>query len=80
MIPYIGPEIIEVLLRPVITSSCPSEISSRPPHSNISDESDSVPSRSVVKQTSFFDKLFAIVRRLKTTTKAVVLALYVFSR
>jgi hypothetical protein len=79
MIPYIGPEIIEALLRPVITSSCPSEISSHPPHSNISDESDSVPSGSVVKQISFFDKFFTTVRRL-TTTKAVALALYVFSR
>jgi hypothetical protein len=79
MIPYIGPEIIEVLLRPVITSSCPSETSSRPPRSNISDESDSVPSGSIVKQISFFDKFFTIVRRL-TTTKAVALAIYVFSR
>ena len=79
MIPYIGPEIIEVLLRPVITSSCPSEISSHPPHSNISDESDSAPSGSLVKRSSFIDRFFTIVRRL-TTTKAVALAFYVLAR
>jgi hypothetical protein len=79
MIPYIGPEIINALLRCENTSSCPPESSPHSPHSDIKDESDSVPPRSVVKKLSFFDKCFAIVRR-STTTRAVALLLYAFSR
>jgi hypothetical protein len=79
MIPYIGPEIINALRRREITSSSPSASSPHSPHFDIKDESDSVLSGAVTKEPSFFDKLFAIVRR-STTTRAVALLLYVFSR
>jgi len=79
MIPHIGPEIVNALLRRENTSSCPPESSPHSPHPDISDESDSVPSRSVTKKPSFFNKLFMMARR-STTTRAVALAFYVLSR
>jgi hypothetical protein len=79
MIPHIGPEIVNALLRRENSPSCPPESSPHSPHSDISDESDSVPSRSVKKKPSFFNKLFTMARR-STTTRAVALALCVLSR
>ncbi|MCU1252759.1 MAG: hypothetical protein JWQ49_5788 [Edaphobacter sp.] len=55
MIPYIGPEMINALLRREITSSCPpasSPHSPHSPHSDIKDESDSVPQ--VRREKAFF--------------------------
>jgi hypothetical protein len=73
MIPYIGSEILDALRHRPRTLSCPPAISPHPPHLDISDESDSVLSRSVAKKLS-------ILNKIDTRARAITLALYFLSR
>jgi hypothetical protein len=79
MIPYIGFEILDVLRHRPRTLSCPPAISPRPPHLDISDESDSVLSRSVAKKLSILNKIDTMVPQ-STRARAITLALYLLSR
>ena len=79
MIPYIDSEISDMFRHRSRTLFCPPAISPRPPHFDISDESDSVLSRSVAKKLSVSTKISTMVPR-STTTRAITLALYLLSR
>ncbi len=79
MITYISPEILDVLRHRSRTLSYPPAISAHPPHFDLSDESDSVLSRSVAKKFFLFDKISTMVPR-STTSRAITLALYLLSR
>src|SRR5882762_5197835 len=76
MIPYIGSEMIDVLRHRSRTLSCPPAISPHPPHFDISDESDSVLSRSVAKKLSVFNKVSTMVP-LSTTARAITIAHFI---
>jgi hypothetical protein len=79
MIPYIGSEILDVLRNRPRPLSCTPAISPHPPHLDISDESDSVLSRSVAKKLSILNKIDTMVPQ-STRARAITLALYLLSR